>query len=262
MKKETNLTLVKSVAKALLMTDLQTTKLSPMVVSHPFTNTGIIALKGTDDMPLIPMNLTTSKEDFAKWQLEKAKIINEATTPFQIFFMLNPPYYLTFLKYAENHLSKKDFSEMLSNAWILSEMPNRDKNVSKGQLVEMFKRADPSVLMEPAELACFQGLDATVTVYRGVTPYNEKNLKSLSWTVNLETAQWFAHRFGEQGKVYQATIAKEHILAYFNGRNESEVIVEPKYLQGIALNEELTFGAAPDEGQETIETEGMGGMNL
>ncbi len=262
MKKESNLTLVKSVAKALLMTDLQTTKLSPLVVSHPFTNTGITALKGTGDTPLIPMDITASKENFAKWQLEKAKIINKAETPFQIFFMLNPPYYLTFLKYAEKYLSQKDFSEMLSNAWILSEMPNRDRNVSKGQLVTMFKQADPSVLMEPTELACLQSLDAAVTVYRGVTPYNEKNLKSLSWTVNPETAQWFAHRFGEQGKVYQATIAKEHILAYFNGRNESEVIVDPKYLQGIALNEELTFGAAPNEGQETIETEGMGGMNL
>ncbi len=262
MKKESNLTLVKSVAKALLMTDLQITKLSPLVVSHPFTNTGITALKGTGDTPLIPMDITASKENFAKWQLEKAKIINKAETPFQIFFMLNPPYYLTFLKYAEKYLSQKDFSEMLSNAWILSEMPNRDRNVSKGQLVTMFKQADPSVLMEPTELACLQSLDAAVTVYRGVTPYNEKNLKSLSWTVNPETAQWFAHRFGEQGKVYQATIAKEHILAYFNGRNESEVIVDPKYLQGIALNEELTFGAAPNEGQETIETEGMGGMNL
>ncbi len=262
MKKETNLTLVKSVAKALLMTDLQTTKISPLVVQHPFTNTGITALKGTGDTPIIPMDLTASKENFAKWQLEKAKIINNAETPFQIFFMLNPPYYLTFLKYAEKHLSQKDFSEMLSNAWILSEMPNRDRNVSKGQLVAMFKRADPVVLMEPEELACFQGLDSTVTVYRGVTSYNEKNRKSLSWTVNPETAQWFAHRFGEQGKVYQAQITKEHILAYFNGRNESEVIVDPKYLQNITLNEELTLGIVPAEGQETIESEGMGGMSL
>ena len=27
--------------------------------------------------------------------------------------------------------------------------------------------------------------------------------------------------------------SKEHILAYFNGRNESEVVVDPKYLEQI-----------------------------
>ena len=49
-----------------------------------------------------------------------------------------------------------------------------------------------------------------------------------------DTAEWFAHRFGEEGTVYEAQISKEHILAFFNGRNESEVVVDPKYLEPVS----------------------------
>ena len=83
--------------------------------------------------------------------------------------------------------------------------------------------------MDEEEYAVYQSLEDPVTVYRGVTSYNAKNIKALSWTLDRDTAEWFAHRFGEEGTVYEAQISKEHILAFFNGRNESEVVVDPKY---------------------------------
>mgnify|MGYP005766208859 CR=1 FL=1 len=52
---------------------------------------------------------------------------------------------------------------------------------------------------------------------------------------------WFAHRFGEEGTVYEAQIKKEHIHAYFSGRNESEVIVDPMYLEQITEAPEPQF---------------------
>ena len=87
--------------------------------------------------------------------------------------------------------------------------------------------------MNQEERAAYKSLEDIVTVYRGVTSYNVKNVKALSWTLDRDTAEWFAHRFGEEGTVYEAQIPKEHILAYFNGRNESEVVVDPKYLEQI-----------------------------
>lgn len=66
--------------------------------------------------------------------------------------------------------------------------------------------------------------------YRGVTSCTAKNIRALSWTLDYETADWFAHRFGETGKVYEARINKEHIYVLFNSRGEWEVIVDPKYL--------------------------------
>jgi len=171
-----------------------------------------------------------------------AKQIEQAEKAYEIYMMINKPYALTFLKFAEPHLSKEDFSAILSSAWTMAEAPNQDVNVSKRSLTAMFKKADPAVLMNEEEYAQFNELDDTVTIYRGVTPYNAENVKALSWTLDREKAEWFAHRFGEDGTVYEAQIDKKHIYALFNGRNESEVIVDPKYLMNIAEAQEMRQG--------------------
>ena len=106
----------------------------------------------------------------------------------------------------------------------------------------MFKKADPAVLMDEEEYELFKELDDTVTVYRGVTSYNAKNIKALSWTLDRDTAEYFAHRFGEDGTVYEAQIDKKHIYALFTGRNESEVIVDPKHLTDITEVMEMQQG--------------------
>lgn len=77
---------------------------------------------------------------------------------------------------------------------------------------------------------------------------NEKNVKALSWTLDRDTAEWFAHRFGESGTVYEAQIQKKHIYAFFSGRNESEVIVDPKHLTEITQ-------------AQTMEHQVMGGLS-
>lgn len=79
----------------------------------------------------------------------------------------------------------------------------------------MFKQADPASLMEQDEYIQFKTLDDTVTVYRGVTPHNAKSAKAMSWSLNQETAKWFAHRFGEQGTVYEAQSNKNYIYDNF-----------------------------------------------
>lgn len=89
---------------------------------------------------------------------------------------------------------------------------NRDAEVSHTQLTEMFRHSDPAALMDEAEQAQLAELDDTVTVYRGVTTINSDNLLALSWTLDYETADWFARRFDEDGTVYKAQIDKEHII--------------------------------------------------
>lgn len=88
---------------------------------------------------------------------------------------------------------------------------NRDAEVSHTQLTGMFRHSDPAALMDEAEQAQLAELDDTVTVYRGVTTINSDNLLALSWTLDYETADWFARRFDEDGTVYKAQIDKEHI---------------------------------------------------
>ena len=101
-------------------------------------------------------------------------------------------------------------------------------------------RYDPN--MTPEERKQLDELDDTVTVYRGVTSYNADNVLALSWSLEYDTANWFAHRFDEDGTVYQAQIDKKHILALFNGRNEAEVIVNPHCLTQVMEAEEMNQG--------------------
>lgn len=226
---------VKSVAKMLLAQDIAETKFSPMIVQHPFTNSGITGIPTDGGMQML--NLCESQKDLSLWRDKLSAVIDKAEKPMDIFIMLNTPYQLTFLKYAEPHLSRKDFSELLGTAWITSEYANRDAEVSRKQLVDMFRRTDQDSLMDEAEREELAALDDTITVYRGVTSINRKDLRALSWTLSYETADWFAHRFGEKGKVYEAQIDKKHIFALFNGRNESEIVLDPKYLENITQAE-------------------------
>lgn len=237
MQNKTDLEQVRSIAKVLLMTEIHKTPYAPMIVQHPFTSSGYVATPKDGVMQIV--NITDSEDNFQAWQDFMMKQFDNAKSTYEIYMMTNKPYGLTFLKYASPHLSQEDFSKILGDAWIRSENPNNDANVSKQKLLEMFRQAEPSELMTEEELHQYNELEEKVTVYRGVTTYNAKNIKALSWTLDREKAEWFAHRFDEDGTVYEAEINKKYILAVFNGRNESEVVVDPKGLQNIRISEEI-----------------------
>ncbi len=58
MRNESDLAGVQSVAKMLLMATVTKTDLSPMVVQHPFTNTGIIGIPSENGEPLEIIDIT------------------------------------------------------------------------------------------------------------------------------------------------------------------------------------------------------------
>jgi len=238
MKAITDLSEIKSLASTLLLFDIRSTEFSPLIVKHPFTDSGVVAYR-TDEGGITQADITADPAALKLWQEEKLRQIKEARTPHEISFMITKSYSLAFLKYAAPHLSNQDLSEMLADVWVRTESPNNDPNMSKNRLLSLFKKAQPQFLMNEGEYDEFQALDNTVTVYRGVTSHNAKNVKALSWTLSYDTADWFAHRFGEDGTVYEAQIDREHIYAYFNRRNEHEVIVDPKYLMDITEAETM-----------------------
>ena len=247
MKEQTDLRAVKALARAMLELDIEQTKLSPLVVKHPFTDNGISGVRKPDGSIAIA-DLLNKPDDLDLWRKQVRGVIDEADSAFQIYMMITKSYALGFLKFARNSLSEKDFAGILADAWIRTEAPNNDPNLSKKDLLSRFKATDPALLMDEDDYRCFTDLDDVVTVYRGVTSMNEKNVKALSWTLDRETAEWFAHRFGESGTVYEAQIQKKHIYAFFSGRNESEVIVDPKHLTEITQ-------------VQTMEHQVMGGLS-
>ena len=114
----------------------------------------------------------------------------------------------------------------------------------------MFQKASAEDLMVLDERRKLAELPDEPEIYRGVTEKNKDNIRAMSWTMKQETAEWFAKRFGSKGKVYRAKVRKEDILAVFLGRNESEVIVDPKNLKEISLCEPAMTAAAKTTAEE------------
>ena len=242
MKEETDLIKIKGYANHLLMSGIAKTPYSPAVVQHPFTNSGIVCLRNSSGQTGL-FDLTADQKVLADWRQQLADQIERAKSVMDIYTMLNKAYCLLFLKGIRQFLSLEDFSELLADAWIRSEYPNDDSDINQPQLLSLFRDAESTALMNTDEYAVWAALPDPVTVYRGVTSYNAKHIRRMSWTLDRKTAEWFAHRFRENGTVYQARIPKDSVYAFFNGRNEAEIIVDPEFLTDIteAHSEDSAF---------------------
>ena len=126
MRKETDLAKIKAVAHTFLVMDIQPTAHAPVVVSHPFTNSGFVGVRDVEGNLAIA-DLLNKPEDCCLWREQIGQYIDQADSAYQVFLLLNKPYMLTFLKYTAPSLSERDLGQILANAWILNEMPNMDR---------------------------------------------------------------------------------------------------------------------------------------
>ena len=244
MLEKTNMSMVKLIAYELLKLPPIKTEYSPMIISHPFTNSGLFIMPVGNECK--SMNIVDSMEDLKAWQAQMRNQIMSARSAIEISYMMNNAYLLTFLDKVKEHLSSKDYGEMLAYSWIKEESPNKDPNVAKSKLIKMFRQADKNYLMSDSERDEFSKFGDTMQIYRGVGRGKRMGSpNALSWTLDKSKAQWFASRYGE-GDVFSATIDKKHILAYFGDSNESEVVVDYKYLQNVTTlsmnNDGLEYG--------------------
>ena len=229
--KETNIDLVRGMANTFLHLPIEKTKFYPAIVAHPFTDSGITGINTEDGCRMV--NLCESEEDLKFWQ-EKVKEVIDKSDLFGIFFMISKPYRFGFLKHILDFISVEDMSTVLGQNWNLVEFSNKDANMTVNQLLKLFKQAIPEKLMDADELKKFNKLPDKIKIYRGLTSYNKNNVRALSWTTKKSVAEWFANRFQQgDGIVYSATIDKKYVFAYFDGRNEDEVIVDPAKLEDL-----------------------------
>lgn len=117
-------------------------------------------------------------------------------------------------------LSTTQLTELLPEIWISTEFPYSNAGGYR-RILKLFKETgfvtdapDHQVPDEPI-------------IFRGCSP---KYQRGMSWTFNPRKAAWFAQRFDQDGKVYTARITKEGVLGLFLGRDEDEVVVNPRKL--------------------------------
>lgn len=109
MKKKTDLPKVRATARALLLTNIHETEFSPVIVSHPFTDSGFVAAPNTDG-EIGLLNIAVNDADQRRWRDYMGKLIDKAKSAYEIYTMITKPYGLTFLKYTAPDLSQEDLS--------------------------------------------------------------------------------------------------------------------------------------------------------
>lgn len=96
MRKQTNLAEVKLTALALLSTEINETPYSPMIVKHPFTDTGVSAIPdGKDGVEMIDL---TEDDAQLKWRQAMARQIDKADSAYAIYILNSPKIIQRYLK--------------------------------------------------------------------------------------------------------------------------------------------------------------------
>lgn len=80
MRTPTNLPKIKRIAHTLLNTDIKLTNYSPVIVKHPFTNSGISAVRG-ENGNLVMVDLVNKPEDLAAWRKQVGGLIDSSKEP-------------------------------------------------------------------------------------------------------------------------------------------------------------------------------------
>lgn len=128
MRKQTDLAAMKQLARVFLMMDPEPTSFSPVIIKHPFTDSGIVTVKIGNEYRVA--DITADEAVRSQWREQMASLIENAETPRHIYMMLTKFYRFAFLKYAMPYFSQKDFSEYLADAWVMCESPNNDPKES------------------------------------------------------------------------------------------------------------------------------------
>ena len=234
MRKETDLEAVKKVARSFAYVDVQINKKVGFLVNHPYIGESATAVKENGKLVLKDVRNEQDLEDVRKNILETI----DAVTSYQHFMhIMRAPYLPAFFKYTKHLLSAFDYSSFLGSMWTIVEFPNVDENITASEFVKIFRKAEKALLMDDDELRQYLSLPEQITVYRGIR--GRGSLKALSWTIDIKQAEWFAQRWGKNGKVYSATINREDVLAVFTSRGESELVVDYTKLRNIVLKKEV-----------------------
>lgn len=97
-----------------------------------------------------------------------------------------------------------------------------------------FKLCDRKLLREKGDPIPF----STSTVYRGSVIGTNR---CLSWSPDLERAQWFANRWKDPerggGNIYEVDVTEEHALAYLTDRHEKEIILDPDFIANAEIRD-------------------------
>lgn len=150
------------------------------------------------------------------------------------FALIGPPYRLDKLKGVLNELTDGEYWKLLGQMYILTEIVSFQQKTVR----DLFSSSRPEreKLMDADEQKILDALPDELTIYRG---YDLTNSKGWSWTLSEEKAEWFANRWREASPERRRNVAtgrvrKKDVIAYFDGRNEKEIIANPQKVKVVS----------------------------
>lgn len=141
------------------------------------------------------------------------------------------PFRLGVLAEYEDRMTDTVFWKTFADAWTSSENLWQDAEVIDRVLSS--PRPNREEMMTPDECHALDAMPDTLTIYRGYA--GEGTWRGWSWTTDREKGEWFARRppapmadTPTDPTLVEATVSKSDVIAYFTGRNEFEIVVDPR----------------------------------
>lgn len=208
--------------------ELWTTKeeLLPELVAATYGSMIYHPLLVNDAMPIAYNNFVLLAR---KRQLEEAKRDGDW---FKYVFTHELSYRVDALKEVASKMDDKLYWGALAKVYTESENLRQSQGAIRRLLTA--DRPNREAMMTDEEKAFLGGLPEAVTIFRG---YGFHNSHGWSWTISREKAEWFANRFAEEfggiPRVATGKVQKTDIIAYFDVRDEKEVVCDPKSVADI-----------------------------
>jgi len=123
------------------------------------------------------------------------------------------------LFYLQNILSEQEYINVVKDWYTQTEIVYQNLQL----WIDTFKSIkNTKLLMDYDELNYFNNLPKKIVIYRGGV-----SKRGISWTLNKDIAEWFANRFraiNKGGQLFEKKVYKNDCIAYFNDREEEEII--------------------------------------
>lgn len=106
MVKKTDMDGIKSVARTFLMLEPQETEYAPMIIKHPFTDSGIVPALKDDSNPVGVANIMEDEKALAAWREQMRKQIDRIDSPHSLILMLTKSYFCP-LSNMQSHIYRR-----------------------------------------------------------------------------------------------------------------------------------------------------------
>jgi len=127
------------------------------------------------------------------------------------------------------HLTDEEYWKLVIDVWVLAGETTETAH-SGSCWKELFEEREPNH-------STTKDLPEEITIYRG------GDMDGWSWSLSLDTAVWFANRWGKQQSIWKTTLQKTDILFYTNEREEEEIILrippDPEKVNRVVVDEKV-----------------------